>query len=164
MRKRVTEQVLQNWDDVNDALRLIGEADNAITVIDSEMNAQIARIKADAKEKIKAHEENKKLQEMVIQQYVQSHRAELKGKSYKLAFGTVGFRASTKLVLPKEIRPIIENLKRNGMMDCLNTTVTVNKEVLKTYAEEQIIEVGGTLKKEDTFWYEIDRESARDGK
>lgn len=162
MRKRVTEQVLQSWDEVNASLKSIGRADNVIAAIEAEMNEKIAQIKAEAKAQTKEHEESKKLQEMMIQQYVSAHKAELKGKSHKLAFGTVGFRFSTKLVLPKEIKPIIEALKRNGMMDCLNQTVTVNKEVLKTYAEEQIVEVGGSLKKEDTFWYEVDRESVLD--
>ncbi|MCM1193927.1 MAG: host-nuclease inhibitor Gam family protein [Butyrivibrio sp.] len=162
MRKRVTDQVLQSWDDVNEALKSIGRADSAIAAIEARMNEEIVRIKTEAKAQTKAHEETKKLQEMLIQQYVSAHKSELKGKSHKLAHGTVGFRLSTKLVLPKEIKPIIEALKRNGMMDCLNQSVTVNKDVLKTYAEEQIIEVGGSLKKEDTFWYEVDRDSVQD--
>ena len=162
MRKRVTDQVLQSWDDVNEALKAIGRADSAIAAIEAEMNEQIAETKAAAKAKTKAHEEAKKLQEMMIQQYVSAHKTELKGKSHKLAHGTVGFRLSTRLVLPKEIKPIIEAIRKNGMMDCLNQTVTVNKEILKTYSEEQIIEVGGSLKKEDTFWYEVDRESVQD--
>lgn len=158
----MTDQVLQSWDDVNEALKRIGEADNEIAVIEADMNGKISQIKAEAKIFTKDLEEAKKLQEMMIQQFVSAHKAELKGKSCRLAFGTVGFRFSTKLVLPKEVKPIIEALKRNGMMDCLNQTVTVNKEVLKTYAEEQIVEVGGSLKKEDTFWYEVDRESVLD--
>ncbi len=162
MRKRVTDQVLQSWDEVNESLKSIGRADNAIAAIEAEMNDRIAQIKAEAKDLIREQEEAKKLQEVMIQQYVSAHKGELKGKSYKLAFGKVGFRFSTKLVLPKEIGPVIENLKLNGMMDCLNHTVTVNKEVLKNYAEEQIIAVGGSLKKEDTFWYEVDRESVQE--
>lgn len=162
MRKRVTDQVLQSWDDVNEALKSIGRAERAIAAIEADMNGRISEAKAAAKAQTKEHEDSKKLQEMRIQQYVSAHKSELKGKSCKLAHGTVGFRLSTKLVLPKEIKPIIEALKKNGMMDCLNQTVTVNKDILKTYSEEQIIEVGGSLKKEDTFWYEVDRDSVQD--
>lgn len=162
MRKRVTDQVLQSWDDVNEALKAIGTANSAIAAIEAEMNGQIAETKAAAKARTKAHEEAKKLQEMMIQQYVSAHKTELKGKSRRLAHGTVGFRFSTSLVLPKEVKPIIEALRKNGMMDCLNQTVTVNKDVLKTYAEEQIIEVGGSLRKTDTFWYEVDTATVQD--
>lgn len=121
-RKKVTEQVLKSWDEVNDSLKLIGEAQNAIDTIE----------------------------------------AELKGKSKKLAFGTLGFRLSTKLILPKAIKTVIESLQRNGMMDCLTTKVTVNKEVLKTYDEAEILNVGASLKREDTFWYETDRHTVQD--
>ncbi len=162
MRKRVTEKVLQSWDEVNEALKNIGRADNAIAAIEARMNEQIAQVKAEAKAQAKEYEETKKLQEMMIQQYVSVNKSELKGKSHKLAFGVVGFRFSTKLVLPKEVKPVIEALRSNGMLDCLNQAVTINKEVLKTYAEEQILKVGGSLQKADTFWYEVDKESIQD--
>lgn len=162
MRKRVTEQVLQSWDEVNEALKNIGRADNAIAAIEARMNEQIAQVKAEAKVQAKEYEESRKLQEMLIQQFVTANKSELKGKSHKLAFGEVGFRLSTKLVLPKEVKPVIEALRSNGMMDCLNQAVTVNKEVLKTYAEEQILKVGGSLQKADTFWYKVDKESILD--
>ncbi|MBO5072634.1 MAG: hypothetical protein J6C32_06680, partial [Eubacterium sp.] len=49
----------------------------------------------------------------------------MKEKTYKLAFGSVGYRLSTRLILPKEIKPIIENLRKRGMMYCLSTEVKV---------------------------------------
>lgn len=162
IRKRVTEQALSSWDEVNESLKKIGDAQLEIQLIETDMNAAIAGLKDEAKEKVKAHEEVIKLHELMIQQYVSEHKGEIKGKSQRLAFGTVGFRMSTKLILPKNLHTIIENLKRSGMMDCLNTRVTVNKDILKTYDEKEIVGVGASLKKEDTFWYEIDRESVQD--
>ena len=53
-RKKVTDQVLGDWNEVNDALKKIGDAQNEISVIESEMNSLIAEIKAEAKEKIKS--------------------------------------------------------------------------------------------------------------
>jgi len=161
-RKKVTEQVLTDWDEVNESLKTICSAQNAIAAIEGEMNEQIAAIKKEAKEKVKAHESVIKINEVLIQQYATEHKTELKGKSRRMAFGTVGFRLSTKLVLPREIKTVIDNLKSSGMMDCLNTTVTVNKEVLKTYDEKEIISVGASLRKEDTFWYETERDKVQD--
>ncbi|MDD3415505.1 MAG: host-nuclease inhibitor Gam family protein [Lachnospiraceae bacterium] len=161
-RKKVTEQVLTSWDEVNESLKIIGDAQNEIATIESEMNAQIAEIKKAAKEKVKSHESIIKINEVLIQQFATEHKGDLKGKSRKFAFGTLGFRLSTKLILPKQIKTVIENLKSNGMMDCLNTTITVNKEVLKTYDEKEIINVGGSLKKEDTFWYETEKTTVQD--
>lgn len=50
-RKKVTEQVLKSWDEVNDSLKLIGEAQNAIDTIEAELNDQITDLKTAAKEK-----------------------------------------------------------------------------------------------------------------
>lgn len=161
-RKKVTEQVLRSWDEVNESLKVIGKAQDEIAAIEAEMNSKIAEIKAEAKEKVKPYETDIKVKELMIQQYTSEHRDELKGKSFKLAFGTVGFRLSTKLVLPKDLKTIIKNLQLNGMMDCLNTKVTVNKEVLKSYAEQEILNVGASLKKEDTFWYETDKSTVHE--
>lgn len=161
-RKKITEQVLSSWDEVNDSLKLIGDAQNEIAVIEAEMNEQILKLKAEAKDRIKPYEANIKVHEMMVQQYTAAHREDLKGKSLKLAFGTVGFRLSTKLVLPKKLDQVIENLKKNGMMDCLNIKTLINKDTLKTYEEEDILRVGGTLQKEDTFWYEITRDTVQD--
>lgn len=161
-RKKVTEQVLNSWDEVNEALRVIGQAQDEMAAIDAELNQQINELKAAAKEKAKPFETEIKVKELMIQQFVAEHRDDLKGKSYKLAFGTVGFRLSTKLVLPKDLKTIIKNLQSSGMMDCLNTKVTVNKEVLKTYAEKEILSVGASLKKEDTFWYETEKATVQD--
>lgn len=161
-RKKITEQVLSSWNEVNDSLKLIGDAQNEITVIEAEMNEQILKLKAEAKERIKPYEANIRVHEMMVQQYTAAHKEDLKGKSLKLAFGTVGFRLSTSVVLPKKLEKVIENLKKNGMMDCLNIKTSVNKETLKTYEEEDILKVGGTLKKEDTFWYEVTRDTVQD--
>ena len=48
-RKKVTDQVLGDWNEVNDALKKIGDAHNEISVIESEMNSLIAEIKGEAK-------------------------------------------------------------------------------------------------------------------
>lgn len=109
-RKKVTEQVLKSWDEVNDSLKLIGEAQNAIDTIEAELNDQITDLKTAAKEKVKKHEDVIKINEALIQQYTTEHKDELKGKSKKLAFGTLGFRLSTKLILPKAIKTVIESL------------------------------------------------------
>lgn len=95
-RKKVTEQVLRSWDEVNESLKVIGKAQDEIAAIEAEMNSKIAEIKAEAKEKVKPYETDIKVKELMIQQYTSEHRDELKGKSFKLAFGTVGIRLSIR--------------------------------------------------------------------
>ena len=46
------------------------------------------------------------------------------------------------------------------MDDCIQVEEKVNKDVLRTYEEKEIIAVGASLKKEDTFWYETKKDDS----
>lgn len=65
-RKRITEQALSSWDEVNSALKAIGDAQLEIQLIETDLNAAITGLKDEAKEKVKAHEEVVKLNELMI--------------------------------------------------------------------------------------------------
>ncbi len=77
-RKRITEQALSSWDEVNSALKAIGDAQLGIQLIETDLNAAITGLKDEAKEKVKAHEEVVKLNELMIQQYVSEHKGEMR--------------------------------------------------------------------------------------
>lgn len=153
-RTRIETPHLKSWQEVNDALRCIAEAQNEIAIVESGMNMQIDAIKEAHEAKIKEYKEEIKRQELLIKEYTTDRRDELNGKSMDLTFGKVGFRKSTKLILPKALDRVISSLRKNGMEACIIVKETVNKDVLKTYPEEDILQVGGSLKVEDTFWYE----------
>ena len=44
-RKRITEQALGSWEEVNAALKKIGEAQLEIDLIETDMNASISAVK-----------------------------------------------------------------------------------------------------------------------
>lgn len=153
-RVRMEEPELKSWDDVNQALRLIAEAENEIAMVESGMNVQIDAIKLAFEEKIKEYKKQIKQQEILIKEYTTDKKDQLDGKTKDLTFGKVGFRKSTKLQLPKVLDKVIAACRKNGMEDCIICKETVNKDILKQYDEQQILEVGGSLKVEDAFWYE----------
>lgn len=157
-RKKVNETVFKSWDEVDAALHIVADAENELAKIEAQMNETICKAKEQAEKAAVIHREVIKRQAALIREYVTEHRAELSGKSRKLTFGTVGFRLSTKLKLPKVLDGVIAALKRNCMQDCITVKETVNKDVLRTYEEKEILSVGGTLVKKDTFYYEIARE------
>ena len=74
-------------------------------------------------------------------------------------FGTVGFRQSTKLLLPSDTAEVILKLRVNGMADCINVKETINKDTVKSYPEEEILKIGGYLQRSDSFWYETDKDT-----
>ena len=159
-RKRVIEPPsIQTWEDANDALRQIAEAQLALTDIEGEMNKQILGAKKVAEEQGKQYKDRVAKLERELKDFVTEHRADMgKTKSKTLTFGEVGFRQSTSVSLPRakeKIADIIRFLKARQMMDCIVTKEEVSKEALKKYGADTVTAVGATWKQGDVFGYEL---------
>lgn len=159
-RKRVVEAPsLHSWEDVNDALRQIAEAQIALGEIQSDMQKQILGAQKVAEEQSKALNDNVAKLEREIKSFVTDHRDEMgKTKSMVLTFGEVGFRLSTSVSLPRakeKLEEIIRRLKSRQMTDCIVVEEKVSKEALKKYGEDTVNAVGATWKQSDVFGYEV---------
>lgn len=159
-RKRVVEAPsLHSWEDVNDALRQIAEAQIALGEIQSDMQKQILGAQKVAEEQSKPLNDNVAKLEREIKSFVTDHRDEMgKTKSMVLAFGEVGFRLSTSVSLPRakeKLEEIIRRLKSRQMTDCIVVEEKVSKEALKKYGEDTVNAVGATWKQSDVFGYEV---------
>lgn len=162
-RKRMEELALKSWEEVDGTLKKIREAEIALTDISTAAEKMILDIKQQAEEDAQQYKDKIKQYELQVKEYTTIHRDEmLPAKSKEMAFGQVGFRMSTKVMLPKKLDRVIAKLKKLGMGDCIITRETVDKDILKTYDEKTILEVGGTLKKSDAFWYETKQEKIAD--
>lgn len=159
-RKRVVEAPsLHSWEDVNDALRQIAEAQIALGEIQSDMQKQILGAQRVAEEQSKPLNDNVAKLEREIKSFVTDHRDEMgKTKSMVLTFGEVGFRLSTSVSLPRakeKLEEIIRRLKSRQMTDCIVVEEKVSKETLKKYGEDTVNAVGATWKQSDVFGYEV---------
>lgn len=159
-RKRVVEAPsLHSWEDVNDALRRIAEAQIALGEIQSDMQKQILGAQKVAEEQSKPLNDNVAKLEREIKSFVTDHRDEMgKTKSVVLTFGEVGFRLSTSVSLPRakeKLEEIIRRLKSRQMTDCIVVEEKVSKEALKKYGEDTVNAVGATWKQSDVFGYEV---------
>lgn len=159
-RKRVVEAPsLHSWEDVNDALRQIAEAQIALGEIQSDMQKQILGAQKVAAEQSKPLNDNVAKLEREIKSFVTDHRDEMgKTKSVVLTFGEVGFRLSTSVSLPRakeKLEEIIRRLKSRQMTDCIVVEEKVSKEALKKYGEDTVNAVGATWKQSDVFGYEV---------
>ena len=159
-RKRVVEAPsLHSWEDVNDALRQIAEAQIALGEIQSDMQKQILGAQKVAEEQSKPLNDNVAKLEREIKSFVTDHRDEMgKTKSMVLTFGEVGFRLSTSVSLPRakeKLEEIIRRLKSREMTDCIVVEEKVSKEALKKYGEDTVNAVGATWKQSDVFGYEV---------
>lgn len=159
-RKRVVEAPsLHSWEDVNDALRQIAEAQIALGEIQSDMQKQILGAQKVTEEQSKPLNDNVAKLEREIKSFVTDHRDEMgKTKSMVLTFGEVGFRLSTSVSLPRakeKLEEIIRRLKSRQMTDCIVVEEKVSKETLKKYGEDTVNAVGATWKQSDVFGYEV---------
>lgn len=159
-RKRVVEAPsLHSWEDVNDALRQIAEAQIALGEIQSDMQKQILGAQKVAEEQSKPLNDNVAKLEREIKSFVTDHRDEMgKTKSMVLTFGEVGFRLSTSVSLPRakeKLEEIIRRLKSRQMTDCIVVEEKISKEALKKYGEDTVNAVGATWKQSDVFGYEV---------
>lgn len=165
-RKRIIEApALKSWEDVNDALRQIAEAQITLGDIESEMQKQIVGAKKAAEQQSKPYNDRVAKLEREIKDFVEDHREDMgKAKSKVLTFGEVGFRLSTSVSLPKakeKLEEIIRRLKARQMMDCIVVEEKVSKEALKKYGEDTVAAVGATYKQKDVFGYDVYLEKLR---
>lgn len=157
-RKRMKEPALKSWEEVDNTLKQIREAEIELGRIAADAERCMIDIRQQAEESAQPYKDKIKQMELQLKEFTVTNKADLKGKTMELSFGRVGFRMSTRLVLPKAVETVIRQLRKNGMGDCIITKESVNKEILKAYDETTILSVGASLKKEDTFWYETRQE------
>ncbi len=141
-RKRVIEEPsLKSWEDVNDALRQIAEAQIALGDIESDMQKQIIGAQKVAEEQSKPIKDAQARLEREIKAFVTDHRDEM-GKAKTI-------RAKEKL------KEIIRRLKSRQMHDCIVVEEKISKDALKKYGEDTVNAVGATWKQSDVFGYEV---------
>lgn len=163
-RVRIQNEALDSWDGVNLCLAEIGECQREVEAIEALMQEAIDNAKLEAGIKAEPLRQRITALELQIKAFVDDHSDEMGGKKTRLLqFGQVGYRKSTKVLLPKaaaKVAEIIRSLKNKGMGDCvISPPEKIDKDALKKYPANDILGVGANLKVEDTFWYEIDRES-----
>lgn len=157
-RKRLTTPGLSSWDDVDQCLAEIGGIDRELGLIEAGQQESIDQIKAVTKAAAEPLQARKAALEALIQQYAEAHRAEFaKTKTKALTFGSVGFRLSTRVVI-KRVADTLQALKDLGLAACVRTKEEPDKEAMKNLPLETLAAVGASLKTDDAFGYEIDRD------
>ena len=159
-RKRIVEApALKSWEQADAALREIAENQIALQDIESEMQRQIIGVKKIAEQDSKPHADRISKLERDLKEFVEDHRDELgKAKTKTLNYGSVGFRLSTAVSLPKgkeKLDEIIRKIKARKLKDCIVTKETISKEGLKKQGETVVIAVGAKWSQKDVFGYDV---------
>lgn len=163
-RTRKTEFcTLGNLDDVNEALRSMGDYDRRIETINADMQVKINQVKEQAEAMARPLIDARAGLETQVGLYAKARYGEFaKVRTKVLTFGEFGFRASTSVSCPSSpdsVAEVVEKLRARDMTDCIKVTPeAINKAVLRTYDMESVEAVGCKLVVKDTFFCEPVRE------
>ena len=154
---------LENWEDVDLALAEIGEHERAVEAITATMQQTIDDAKLTAKDASKPHQNTIDGLSRQIKTFAEANRADLeKRKTKPLVFGRLGWRKSTKIVLPAAKDALISLIKaifRKGWDDCITQPdPKINKEALKDKPVAEVIDLGIRVSIDDVFWLETTKE------
>ena len=151
--------VLADWAAVDGALRDIRECEHALTELGVDRDRRIDNIKEEySKMALPLQNRIKKL-EADVKAYADAHRAELTGKSRTLNFGTVGYRISSRLILPaSKAAEAIATLKALGRKEFIKTTETLDRAALLRQPVELLNQIGAYIQQRDEFYYDVSGE------
>lgn len=155
-RKVTTAPVLADWAAVDGALRDIRECEHALTELGVDRDRRIDNIKEEySKMALPLQNRIKKL-EGDVKAYADAHRAELTGKSRTLNFGTIGYRISSRLILPaSKAAEAIATLKAMGRKEFIKTTETLDRAALLRQPVELLNQIGAYIQQRDEFYYDV---------
>lgn len=156
-RKPLTGTQFTTWDDVDQALKSIGEIDRDLAMIEADQNATIDEAKANAKAQAKPYHDRKTALELAMKEFCEANRSEFgKVKTKNLTFGSVGYRLSTKIII-KKLGDTLQALKDFKLDHCIRTREEPDKEAMKALDTETLANLGAALKSENVFGYEVDQ-------
>ena len=158
-RKVTAAPVLPDWAAVDGALRDIRECEHALTELGVDRDRRIDSVKEEySKMALPLQNRIKKL-EGDVKAYADAHRAELTGKSRKLNFGTVGYRISSRLILPAtKAAEAIVTLKAMGRKEFIKTAETLDRAALLRQPVELLNQIGAYIQQRDEFYYDVSGE------
>lgn len=161
-RKALAGTQLNSWDEVDDCLQKIAELNRIIALDESAANEHIDQIKADLKQLVQPMLNRKTGLELAIKDYCDANRIDFaKVKTRELAFGSVGYRLTTKIMI-KRVAETLQSLRDLALTGCIRTKEEPDKEAMKNLTDAQLAEVGAARKTENVFGYTINTERIKE--
>lgn len=149
---------IHNWQEADELIKRLGDLTNQIAAVEASAKEQIDKIKADLIEVVKPLEDSIILHTQSLEAYAAAHQDDFgKQKSRKLNFGTLGWRASSEIIIGKRT---IENIKAvfaTTYKKYLRIKETVNKVALKQLTDEQLADIEARREDKEVFFVEPDQ-------
>ncbi|MDR2033516.1 MAG: host-nuclease inhibitor Gam family protein [Helicobacteraceae bacterium] len=146
---------VSSWNDVDIALKEIGECEIKIANIEGEATIAINEIKEAAKPKIAPFAAKKEHLEKLVTLFCEGNKSEFADKrSKQFNFGEVGYRLVKSVALPRvreKIAALIKSIKAYGYGECVAAEETINKEMIVELEDAALVKLGLKRTIKDSF-------------
>jgi phage host-nuclease inhibitor protein Gam len=162
-KKTAQKSSLNSWQEVDECLRSIAEANTTVEKREADMNKRILVIQQsfeqetrDVRDSIVAHEKN-------VELFCKEHRDEfVPTKTRTLNYGFVSFRnAAPKLSCLRGFtwETVIALMKKLDMTQYIRTKEEVDKDLVKTELTDaaDLAQIGLHIDQDEQFYYEVNR-------
>ena len=145
------------------ALAEMAALDRKLSGIESEMQESIDNAKAKASQLAGPLVARRKELADAVAVFAKLNRQELfsKAKSLDMGFGTIGFRASTRIVQVRGVTAemTLEKMHQYNLADGIRTREEINKDAALGWPDERLELVGLKRQQSDAFFIEIKKDS-----
>lgn len=153
-----------SWGDVDVAVAEIGRLRGEALVREERLKKRIARLRAETGAATKECLETAKGLEADVEAFCEAHKADFgRDRSRKLAHGRVGWRRTTHVRLKNKVDSVVAALEARHLEAAVTVRKSANKDVLATYPDEVLAEVGAKRVTKDAFFVETKRETPEGG-
>jgi len=157
---------LETWDDVDNAVRRMGELDIALERIQGDLQLSINTLKDQAKARSLPFIDERKALEKQVQLYCEERKDEfVKKRSRVLTYGTIGYRLVRSVSLPRvkdKVAALLKALKAYGLQECIRVEETPLRERIEELDEATIAKLGLRRTVTDSFRIQPDLERLAD--
>ncbi len=146
---------IETWDNVDEALRRLGEIEIQCAKINGDTTLEINAIKEKAKKEAEGLDSEKKHIEKLITLFCDGYKADFaKKRSKDFNFGTVGFRTVKNVSIPRDKTKtiaLLKSLKAFGLKDCILYEEKADKDKINELTDETIVKLGLKRTVKDSF-------------
>lgn len=153
---------IENWNDIDLALFEIARRSLEAAALEADLGLEIQQVRGRYEGRIEALRAEREEIEGRVAAFCLARREEFSGKrSRRLRFGRIGFRASERIDVPRELEEtVLETLKSLGFSDCVERRERLDRNAMKRLGEADLARCGARRVKEDHVRIEPDLDLA----
>ena len=155
--------VISNYEDVDAALKRLCELEVALSKLEGEVTLKCNNIKESYKVKTEPLTNEIGFIKQEIENFCEMNKADFAEKrSKEFVFGTIGYRLSKSVSLPRvkaKVESLLKAIKSFGFADCITYVEKPNGEALAELADGDLVKLGLKRVVKDNFRIEPKLES-----